>query len=833
MATYTGPVLATGNGSTTGPYSFSWGYLEADDVKVYVGGVLKTAGVDYTALPAGPQTSGSINFATAPANLAVIKIDRVTDAAYEAYSGTIQSADLNKTAIHGPYMAEEAKAGLDEALDTYLPQFVYKSTATDAPVGATKLPTPEANKLLAWDSGGVLGNTAFVSGTVALASQLEAEAGVENTKLLTSLRTKQAIDALAVNVRTTEGTLAAGFTLQTGLTAPYVHGTRGALKISKYLTSTSATVNQNTQVAAALVDFFAGSQYTHLDFEGRQIAIAGTVVLPPGNTGIGGVTSKWFRNGRFTALQTVRVVGANSGSLLNVTRSATVNPNVLTVASAAAVLVGDFVFGAGIPGMTYVTAVDTVSTPNTITISKPASTSGTGDIVLIATRTLTNVTRTINSYTLTVADASSVQVGDHVSPLTGIPRETYVLGKDTTVTPHTIRISNPAYSSGTGDLTFIYWPVMFDFSNCANFQNARFWDMEWDCGSLIGAVRTPGVSAADLAAGTTTLKGLLKFDRCRFRTVLGRGVTMPAVTSVEFNNCEGNSAETDKFPNARSSVFANVGGDSKVRGNSFNYFQHAFVTKSAITYIGNHNWQGYAEHAGDLVADVNSRTAQLVMMGRDASSVISDNYIDNSSIEVTDECNANAVPSSPLGWVVLSNNRCVVNPQTNTTAPNFSWLVLRPFSTNRSIGKIIVNNNYFNDVAPGSSPPSTVDRIMRVDTTNGTIDLVTNKPDLICVRNNIEDSVVYKTLTRPTLSVTKAAGAAATSWTFDFTNYFPFGMSVAKVISVVPVGLIDGSSVAQYDMPRVTFSGGIVTLTFPVARAGTISVTADCSLNDI
>jgi hypothetical protein len=58
MSTYTGPTPFTGDGSTLGPYAFSWGYLEADDVHVYVDGSPKVSGTDYNALAAGPQPSG-------------------------------------------------------------------------------------------------------------------------------------------------------------------------------------------------------------------------------------------------------------------------------------------------------------------------------------------------------------------------------------------------------------------------------------------------------------------------------------------------------------------------------------------------------------------------------------------------------------------------------------------------------------------------------------------------------------------------------------------------------------------------------------------------------
>jgi hypothetical protein len=109
MSTYTGPTTLSGNGTITS-FSFTWGYLEDNDVKVYVNGVLKTLGTDYNL-----NTPGTVAFGTAPANGASVQISRITDTAYEVYTGPLNNSDLNKTAVHGPYMAEEAKASLAAA----------------------------------------------------------------------------------------------------------------------------------------------------------------------------------------------------------------------------------------------------------------------------------------------------------------------------------------------------------------------------------------------------------------------------------------------------------------------------------------------------------------------------------------------------------------------------------------------------------------------------------------------------------------------------------------------------------------------------------------------
>jgi hypothetical protein len=150
MSTYTGPTTLSGNGTITS-FSFTWGYLEDNDVKVYVNGVLKTLGTDYNL-----NTPGTVAFGTAPANGASVQISRITDAAYEVYTGPLNNSDLNKTAVHGPYMAEEAKA-----LTTAAGAFVGGLYDSKGDVVATSVPASS-------DAISVLGGAAAGDGNHAV-----------------------------------------------------------------------------------------------------------------------------------------------------------------------------------------------------------------------------------------------------------------------------------------------------------------------------------------------------------------------------------------------------------------------------------------------------------------------------------------------------------------------------------------------------------------------------------------------------------------------------------------------------------------------------------------
>ena len=104
--------LHTGNGSKTN-YSFTFPYLKTTDIKASVDGTVVT---NFTA---GSPTATEIQFNTAPANNAAIRIYR--DTATENLSATfyagsaIKSEDLNDNFLQNLYVTQEAKRDADAA----------------------------------------------------------------------------------------------------------------------------------------------------------------------------------------------------------------------------------------------------------------------------------------------------------------------------------------------------------------------------------------------------------------------------------------------------------------------------------------------------------------------------------------------------------------------------------------------------------------------------------------------------------------------------------------------------------------------------------------------
>lgn len=105
----------TGNGSNLGPFSFTFKWLEPTDIKVSVGGVLKTAGTHYNLqnLNYTTKTGGEVLFTggNTPASGAAIRVFRDTDDS--ALSATfnpgsaIRAQDLNDNFTQNLYVTQE------------------------------------------------------------------------------------------------------------------------------------------------------------------------------------------------------------------------------------------------------------------------------------------------------------------------------------------------------------------------------------------------------------------------------------------------------------------------------------------------------------------------------------------------------------------------------------------------------------------------------------------------------------------------------------------------------------------------------------------------------
>jgi hypothetical protein len=161
------PLLYTGNGTTT-DYNVSWPYMKKGDVHVYVGGV-------EASLDEWPNST-TVRLLTAPANGAKVKVVRITSDSPVAFvSGAIKNADLNSVAKQGLYAATEAR-GITDMVPDY-----------------------ELGKVLAWDpiTPNKLVNASLITSNATLASQAQAQAGLDNLTYMSPQRVQQSIAQFA------------------------------------------------------------------------------------------------------------------------------------------------------------------------------------------------------------------------------------------------------------------------------------------------------------------------------------------------------------------------------------------------------------------------------------------------------------------------------------------------------------------------------------------------------------------------------------------------------------------------------------------------------------
>ena len=190
------PVLLETDGSET---DFDFDFSVFDDTDVVVALVdpdtlvatAQTLGVDYTVTLNTSTVGGTVVFGTAPADgqLVSIRRDIPTTQGTDIPSGGLFRESQIENALDKAILLIQQ---LEESISRALLQNPYTTALS------LGLPAPEAGTVLGWnDAEDAFENKTLVDlAAVALASQAQAEAGVNNTVYMSALRTKQAIDAL-------------------------------------------------------------------------------------------------------------------------------------------------------------------------------------------------------------------------------------------------------------------------------------------------------------------------------------------------------------------------------------------------------------------------------------------------------------------------------------------------------------------------------------------------------------------------------------------------------------------------------------------------------------
>ncbi|NEY90850.1 right-handed parallel beta-helix repeat-containing protein [Rhodobacteraceae bacterium KMS-5] len=400
-----------------------------------------------------------------------------------------------------------------------------------------------------------------------------------------------------------------------------------------------------------------------------------------------------------------------------------------------------------------------------------------------------------------VSNIAAIPVGARISG-TGVGREVYVASKNTGA--GTLELSQPLWGgNGTRSYTFKRFKYLLDFGGFAELVRFEINDIEFSCGYQASAVNLPYVGA------------LFRLDRCTFMMPRNK-----AVTSF-YSGCQGLVIDGCLFNGGGLTPPEDIIGfnvnanDSKIRNNRSAYCAHfgVFAGGSHII-IGNHMFP-------DANGSPSYMRAGLIFTTPNVRGFITGNYIDHHFIELSNEYDPDPDfgSSYTFGGLTITGNLFLYSE----TSPAFRFITVSPKGAGHSLNGLVVTNNVFR------SSEGNIDRVERVDTTNGTLN--TGSFRNVVFENNTFTGVAQATLSP--LYVEHNQTTAAATWVVDAADYMPFDGRTRNVGALVLEGpLRNAANAVQWAQPYVETEQGagnrLVNLQWPSAVKGKAMLTLRC-----
>lgn len=400
-----------------------------------------------------------------------------------------------------------------------------------------------------------------------------------------------------------------------------------------------------------------------------------------------------------------------------------------------------------------------------------------------------------------VTNIAAIPVGARLSG-TGVGREVYVAAKN--IGAGTLELSQPLWGgNGTRSYTFKRFKYLLDFGGFSDLSRFEISDIEFACGYQASAVNLPYNGSIN------------RFDRCTFMMPLNKAIT-------SFNGgCQGLVVDGCLFNGGGSTppediiAFNINANDSKIRNNRAAYVAHFGVfAGGSHTVIGNHTFS-------DTKGSATYLRAGLIFTTPNVRSFVSNNYIDHQFIELSNEYDPDPDfgASYTFGGLTITGNLFLYG---QTTAA-FSFITVSPKGAGHFLNGLIVTNNVFR------SSGATLDRVERVDTSNGTLNTAS-------FRNVVFANNTFTGVSQPSVSpvyVEHTQATADTTWVVDATDYMPFGGRHRNVEAVVLEGpLRNAANAVQWAQPYVLTEQGVgnrqAYLQWPTAVKGKAMVTLRC-----
>ena len=282
------------------------------------------------------------------------------------------------------------------------------------------------------------------------------------------------------------------------------------------------------------------------------------------------------------------------------------------------------------------------------------------------------------------------------------------------------------------------------------------------------------------------------------------------------DQCQFLSNEQALLSQDRTTIAVNVNAnDAKLRDNRIVRFAHfAVMSGSGNMFIGNHFFQGDNGTLG-------VRRGGIVLTSTNVMTLIIGNYIDNCSIEWTNEHDEAPEYNSEFsfGGLTVTGN---IFTASNIT-PAFRWFVVVPYGPGHFINGLSFSDNVFRPFS------GTVDRVEMVDTTYATM----NYARFVNVVMNANAANGVTVVAQSPVMIEHQQNTASDTWTVDAAELLPFGARARNVQSIVMEGPVQSASnVAQNAAPWTVVeqgpTGGQVQLRWTSAVKGRAQVTVRC-----
>lgn len=379
-----------------------------------------------------------------------------------------------------------------------------------------------------------------------------------------------------------------------------------------------------------------------------------------------------------------------------------------------------------------------------------------------------------------VTNVANIPIGSLVTG-NGVGREIYVRGKN--VATGEITLSQPlGAATGTQNFTFTRFKYLLDFSGFEKLSSFSISDVEFQCNN-----KASGVLLAK--TGVVFQVRDCYFTRPKYRgiTSIGYGCQGMLVDRCQFISAEGGTPSQNRVSIA---INANA-NDVKLRNNRATQFRHFCILSGSNSVIsGNHFFQGDGQPNG-------VRLAGLVLALRACNATVVGNYVDNCTIEWTNEREVQPDYTGGFGFAGLSITNNVF--LCGDLLPSFGWVVVKPYGTGHFINGLNVTGNMFRCV------DGNINRVEKVDTSIADMDYSRMKK--VYFANNTFNNIEHRT-ENPAL-VPHTQNTAASTWSVSGADELAFGGRARDVVSVVATGRIKNSSnVTEWSMPYADTNQG-------------------------